>query len=112
GACRAVKGKKGGVRFGGLDWRGGKMRCLALPLTQLREYRTDPAEPPDLALWWRRRLDQAGGAARPPALTRYQADTYAPVEVFDTEFSGAGGDRGRAWYLRPGGGGSPAAVGG
>ena len=44
-------------------------------------------------------------APRPatPTLTRYQAGTYAPVEVYDTEFSGAGGDRIRAWYLRPAG---------
>ena len=79
------------------------MPWFDLPLDQLREYRTDTAEPPDLDLWWRRRLDQARAAARPPVLTRYQADIYAPVEVYDTEFSGAGGDRIRAWYLRPAG---------
>jgi hypothetical protein len=28
---------------------------------------------------------------------------YAPEQVYDTEFSGAGGDRIRAWYPRPGG---------
>ena len=77
------------------------MPWFDLPLNQLREYRTDTAEPPDLDLWWRRRLDEARSAVRPPTLTRYEADTYAPVEVFDTEFSGAGGDRIRAWYLRP-----------
>jgi cephalosporin-C deacetylase-like acetyl esterase len=77
------------------------MPWFDLPLNQLREYHTDTAEPPDLDLWWRRRLDEARMAARPPTLTRYEADTYAPVEVFDTEFSGAGGDRIRAWYLRP-----------
>src|SRR2546430_149236 len=77
------------------------MPWFDLPLNQLREYHTDTVEPPDLDLWWRRRLDEARTAARPPVLTRYQADTYAPVEVFDTEFSGAGGDRIRAWYLRP-----------
>src|SRR6185369_16469610 len=77
------------------------MPWFDLPLNQLHEYRTDTAEPPDLDLWWRRRLDEARTAARPPTLTRYEAGTYAPVEVFDTEFSGAGGDRIRAWYLRP-----------
>src|ERR1700745_3431704 len=77
------------------------MQVCDLLLNQLHEYRTDPAEPPDLDLWWRRRLDEARTAARPPTLTRYEAGTYAPVEVFDTEFSGAGGDRIRAWYLRP-----------
>src|SRR6516225_6087870 len=77
------------------------MPWFDLPLNQLREYRTDTAEPPDLDLWWRRRLEEARAAARPPALTRYEAEMYAPVEVYDTEFSGAGGDRIRAWYLRP-----------
>jgi cephalosporin-C deacetylase len=74
-----------------------------LPLEQLRQYRTDTAEPPDLDPWWQRRLVQARAAARPPALTRYEADIYALVEVYDTKFSGAGGDRIRAWYLRPAG---------
>jgi len=86
------------------------MPWFDLPLDQLREYRTDTAEPPDLDLWWRRRLDQARAAARPPVLTRYQADIYAPVEVFDAEFSGAGGDRIRAWYLRPAGADGPTPV--
>ena len=48
---------------------------------------------------WRR---PAARRAR-PTLTRYEADIYAPVEVYDAEFSGAGGDRIRAWYLRPAG---------
>ena len=68
------------------------MPWFDLPLDQLREYRTDTAEPPELDLWWQLRLAQARGAASPPTLTRYEADTYAPVEVYDTEFSGAGGD--------------------
>ena len=54
------------------------MPWFDLPLNQLREYHTDTVEPPDLDLWWRRRLDEARTAARPPVLTRYQADTYAP----------------------------------
>src|SRR5690348_15761726 len=77
------------------------MPWFDLPLVQLRDYRTGTAEPPDLDLWWRRRLDEARATVRPPVLTRYEAEIYAPVEVFDTEFSGAGGDRIRAWYLRP-----------
>jgi len=77
------------------------MPWFDLPLDQLREYRTDTAEPPELDVWWQLRLAQARAAARPPALTRYEADIYTPVEVYDTEFSGAGGDRIRAWYLRP-----------
>ena len=77
------------------------MPWFDLPLDQLREYRTDTAEPPELDLWWQQRLAQARAAARPPALNRYEADIYEPVEVYDTEFSGADGDRIRAWYLRP-----------
>ena len=64
------------------------MPWFDLPLDQLREYRTDTAEPPELDLWWQLRLTQARAAARPPVLTRYEADIYAPVEVYDTEFSG------------------------
>ncbi|HEY6310938.1 MAG TPA: alpha/beta fold hydrolase [Streptosporangiaceae bacterium] len=79
------------------------MPWFDLPLEQLRDYRTDTAEPPELDAWWRRRLDEARAAAREPALTRHEAAMYAPVEVYDTEFSGAGGDRIRAWYLRPAG---------
>ena len=79
------------------------MPWFDLPLDQLRDYRTDTAEPPELDAWWRGRLGEARAAAREPILTRYQAGIYAPVEVYDTEFSGAGGDRIRAWYLRPAG---------
>jgi cephalosporin-C deacetylase len=77
------------------------MPWFDLPEEQLKEYRTDTAEPAGLDQWWRLRLDEARTAAREPVLTRYEAGTYAPVEVYDAEFSGAGGDRIRAWYLRP-----------
>ena len=80
------------------------MPWFDLPEEQLKEYRTATAEP---AGWtsgggcgWMR----PARAAREPILTRYEAGTYAPVEVYDAEFSGAGGDRIRAWYLRPAGG--------
>ena len=75
------------------------------PLEQLRQYRTETEEPPELDQWWQLRLAQARAQAREPGLTRYEADIYAPVEVYDAEFSGAGGDRIRAWYLRPAGAG-------
>ena len=86
------------------------MPWFDLPLEQLREYRTETAEPPELDTWWRMRLEQARAAASEPTLTRYEAGTYAPVEVYDTEFSGAGGDRIRAWYLRPAGAGQASEV--
>ena len=74
-----------------------------LPAEELTGYRTGTAEPADLDRWWRLRLDEARAAAREPVLNRYEAGAYAPIEVYDTEFSGAGGDRIRAWYLRPAG---------
>jgi len=77
------------------------MPWFDLPLDQLREYRTDTAEPPGLDQWWQQRLEAARAAAIPPRLILHEADIYAPVRVYDTEFSGAGGDRIKAWYLRP-----------
>jgi cephalosporin-C deacetylase len=79
------------------------MPWFDMPLEQLREYQTETPEPPALDQWWQARLEQARLRAREPQLTRYEADIYAPVEVYDAEFSGAGGDRIRAWYLRPAG---------
>ena len=38
-----------------------------------------------------------------PRTVPYEHDLYHPVEVYDTEFSGAGGDPIRAWYLKPAG---------
>jgi cephalosporin-C deacetylase len=72
-----------------------------LPIEELYRYRTTTEEPPGLDEWWARRVADAEAAARPPALTRHEADLYAPFEVYDTEFSGAGGDRIKAWYIRP-----------
>jgi cephalosporin-C deacetylase len=77
------------------------MPWFDLPLEQLREYRTATAEPDGLDQWWARRLDEAEAAARPPELTPYGDGAYAPAQVYDAEYSGAGGDRIRAWYIRP-----------
>ena len=62
-------------------------------MEQLREYRTETAEPPELDGWWQRRLDEARAQVRRPELTRYEADIYGAVEVYDAEFSGAGATR-------------------
>jgi len=75
-----------------------------LPAEQLKDYRTGTQEPADLDRWWQGRLDETRAMASEPTLTRYEAGAYAPLEVYDAEFSGAGGDRIRAWYLRPAGG--------
>ena len=79
------------------------MPWFDLPLEELRKYRTSTDEPTGLDQWWAQRLNGARAAARPVELTRYQPETYAPLEVFDAEFSGAAGDRIKAWYLRPAG---------
>ncbi len=82
------------------------MPWFDLTLPELRKHRCATAEPVGLDAWWSARLADARAAARPASLIRYQPDIYGPMPVFDVEFSGAGGDRIRAWYLRP-----PGAVG-
>jgi cephalosporin-C deacetylase len=72
-----------------------------LPLDQLRGYRTQTAEPDGLDDWWAERLTQARALARPLSLTRHEPELYGPLEVYDAEFSGAGGDRIKAWYIKP-----------
>jgi len=81
------------------------MPWFDLPLAALREHRTATEEPPGLDAWWAQRLEEARAAARPPGVTRYQTDAYGPLRAYDVEFSGARGDRIRAWYLRPPGAG-------
>ena len=82
------------------------MPWFDMPLERLREYRTSTGEPDGLDDWWAARLAQARAQASPPTLTPHQPGLYDPFEVYDVEFSGAGGDRVRAWYLRPGGDGT------
>jgi cephalosporin-C deacetylase len=77
------------------------MPWFDLPLADLRTYRTATEEPPGLDEWWRSRLDEARSLAEPPTVTRYEAAGYGPAEVYDVAFSGARGDRIRAWYIRP-----------
>jgi len=86
------------------------MPWFDLPIEQLHEYRTATAEPAGLDSWWAARLASAAADARPPSVTPYPAGAYEPVEVSDVEFSGAGGDRIRAWYLRPAADGHPPVV--
>jgi cephalosporin-C deacetylase len=77
------------------------MPWFDLPEDQLRAYRISTTEPDGLDAWWAARLDEAREAATPPTFTRYAEKAYGPVEVYDVEFSGARGDRIRAWFLRP-----------
>ncbi len=90
--------------------RGALMPWFDLPLADLRTYRTATEEPPGLDEWWRSQLDQARSLAEPPTVTRYEAAGYGPAEVYDVAFSGAGGDRIRAWYIRPPASGSGGAA--
>ncbi len=74
-----------------------------LPLERLREHRTLAREPRDLDEFWAGQLAAARRLARPVSLTRHQRELYLPLEVSDAEFSGHGGDRIRAWYIKPSG---------
>ena len=74
-----------------------------LPAEQLKDYRTETAEPAGLDRWWRLRLDQTRAAARAP-VTRYEAGIYGPVEVYDTSSPARAVTGSKAWYLRPPGG--------
>src|SRR5215468_10961520 len=79
-----------------------------MPLERLREYRTQTAEPEGLDEWWAKRLQRA--RAESATFTPHEPDVYRPFQVFDVEFSGSGGDRIRAWYLKPAGEASKIAV--
>jgi cephalosporin-C deacetylase len=72
-----------------------------LPLAQLREHTTGSLEPTGLDGWWKQRLDEARAAARPAVLARHEPAAYGSMPVYDVEFSGALGDRIRAWYILP-----------
>ncbi len=78
------------------------MPWFDMPLERLREYRTSTQEPDGLDDWWTKRLEHARAQVQPPVLTPYETDLYRPFGVFDVEFSGAGGDPIRAWYIKPG----------
>ncbi|MEJ2853877.1 MULTISPECIES: acetylxylan esterase [unclassified Saccharothrix] len=77
------------------------MPWFDLPEADLATYRTKTEEPESLDTWWHSRLTSSRAAAQPPTTTPYGEDTYGPLKVWDVEFSGANGDRIRAWYLRP-----------
>ena len=77
------------------------MPLYDLPLDQLREYRTTTREPDRLDDWWDERFAAARALAKPLQLTRHEPDLYGTLEVYDAEFSGADGDRIKAWYIKP-----------
>jgi cephalosporin-C deacetylase len=77
------------------------MPLFDLPLDQLRSYRTAATEPPGLDEFWARSLAAAREAATEAEVEPSGDDAYGRLGVFDVTFSGADGDRVKAWYLRP-----------
>lgn len=76
------------------------MPLTDLPLSELREYRPDVAEPADFDAFWRRTLDEARGAGGD--VTLVPAETpITQVIIEDLTFPGFGGDPVRAWVTRP-----------
>lgn len=66
----------------------------------LERYRSDAVEPADFDAFWTQTVAAARGARREPVLTEIPTP-LTDIETIDVEFSGFGGDRVRAWYLRP-----------
>src|ERR1700730_6845724 len=77
------------------------MPWFDMPLERLREYRTSTQEPEGLDQWWGKRLDLAREQARAATLTPHAPGVSRPFEGWEVEYSGAGGDPTRAWYIKP-----------
>lgn len=76
------------------------MEHFDLPLPELREYRPDLAEPPDLLAFWQATLEEA---ARHPLDATFTAhdSPLRTVEVLDVSFGGFGGQKVAGWLLLP-----------
>ena len=72
-----------------------------LPLSELRSYLPDVAEPADFDEFWSGQLAAARGVARAPAFAAVGATGIRHAEVFDVTFSGFGGDPVKGWLLVP-----------
>jgi len=72
-----------------------------LPLSELRGYAPDVAEPADFDEFWSGQLAAARAAARAAVFTAAGASDIRHAEVFDVTFSGFGGDPVKAWLLVP-----------
>ena len=76
------------------------MALFDLPLTALREYRPELAEPEGFDAFWADTLEEA--RSHEVLLDVADVDTGLElVEAFDVTFAGHGGSPVRAWYLRP-----------
>src|SRR5262245_49154048 len=73
-----------------------------LPLDQLRIYRPERTEPPDLDAFWRDTLttSRTAAAARPPTFDRLDGPLRA-VTVDDVTFPGFAGQAIKGWLLTP-----------
>jgi cephalosporin-C deacetylase len=73
---------------------------LDLPLSDLRSYRPEVAEPADFDDFWQRTLAEARRHPGAPQLTRMPSP-LTEVEVYDMTFNGFAGDPVKAWFLLP-----------
>ncbi|GAB3123826.1 acetylxylan esterase [Streptomyces calidiresistens] len=78
------------------------MALTDMPLEELRRYRPEVPEPPDLDDFWAGTLKAARGAADAPAIYEPVTDPApATVELFDVRFPGWGGQPVAAWLVMP-----------
>jgi cephalosporin-C deacetylase len=73
-----------------------------LPLTELRSYRPEVAEPADFDEFWERTLAESRALAMPVELRRIDSPLQS-VEVYDVTFSGFAGDPIGGWLMLPAG---------
>jgi len=71
-----------------------------LTLDELRAYRADVTEPPDLREFWARTLAEAAAHDLEPSFVRVDSGLVA-VETYDVAFHGFGGHPIRAWLHLP-----------
>jgi cephalosporin-C deacetylase len=71
-----------------------------LPLSELRGYVPDVAEPEDFDEFWSQQLAAARADATGPVFTRV-ATAIRHADVFDVTFSGYGGDPIKGWFIVP-----------
>ncbi len=76
------------------------MAHFDLPLDELRAYRPDRSEPPDLDAFWEQTLAEARAAASPPVLDPVDSGLVT-VDVRDLTFSGFAGQPVRGWVVVP-----------
>ena len=76
------------------------MAHFDLPLDELRAYRPDRTEPPDLDTYWQQTLAEARAAASPSVLEPVDSGLVT-VDVHDLTFTGFAGQPVRGWVVVP-----------